>query len=294
MRSCIRIIIKNLFLMVAVLLSSAVFASQSLDSIYQDAIKAASRPGDSVKISDQAVLKVPYGNIFIPREQAVKISEAMGNFHNELLQGLVLPDSSLVQNWMVYISYENSGYVTDEDQESLNPDELLTIIKDSTDKDNKLRKEKGIGKLNIKKWLEEPTYDKGNHQLIWSLLAEESDIETDQKTPIVNYKANMLGRDGIFSFVLVTDERLINENKSKIKEVLKNIAYNEGRRYEDFLPGSDKVAGYGLAALVTGVAAKKMGLFAILGVFLVKAGKFLLLIPVLLANKIKKFFSKEK
>lgn len=294
MRSCIRIIIKNLFLMVAVLLSSAVFASQSLDSIYQDAIKAASRPGDSVKISDQAVLKVPYGNIFIPREQAVKISEAMGNFHNELLQGLVLPDSSLVQNWMVYISYENSGYVTDEDQESLNPDELLTIIKDSTDKDNKLRKEKGIGKLNIKKWLEKPTYDKGNHQLIWSLLAEESDIETDQKTPIVNYKANMLGREGIFSFVLVTDERLINENKSKIKEVLKNIAYNEGRRYEDFLPGSDKVAGYGLAALVTGVAAKKMGLFAILGVFLVKAGKFLLLIPVLLANKIKKFFSKEK
>lgn len=292
MRSCI--IIKKFFLIVAVLLSCTVFANQGLDRLFQDAMLASKKSGESVKISDQAMLNVPNGHLFIPREKAVIISEAMGNFHNELLQGIVMPSSSLNQGWMVYISYENSGYVTDEDQESLDSDYLFQTIKDSTQNDNKIRKEKGLGDLTIEKWLEKPTYDKKHHQLVWSLLAKENDIESGRQFPIVNYKASMLGREGMFSFILVTDESQIENNKRHIKKVLENITYNEGKRYEDFLPGTDKVAGYGLAALVTGVAAKKMGLFAILGVFLAKAGKFLLLIPVLLANKIKKMFSKEK
>ncbi|MBK7846575.1 MAG: DUF2167 domain-containing protein [Zoogloea sp.] len=44
-------------------------------------------------------------------------------------------------------------------------------------------------------------------------------------------------------------------------------------RYADFNERTDKVAEYGLAALVGGIAAKKLGLLATLGVFLAKFWK---------------------
>ena len=45
--------------------------------------------------------------------------------------------------------------------------------------------------------------------------------------------------------------------------VLPMIEFNEGYRYADYIPGKDKVAEYGVAALVAGsaAAAAKAGLF---------------------------------
>ena len=45
------------------------------------------------------------------------------------------------------------------------------------------------------------------------------------------------------------------------------VKFNDGKRYTDFDSSTDKVAAYGLAALVAGVAAKKLGLLAIAGAF---------------------------
>lgn len=47
--------------------------------------------------------------------------------------------------------------------------------------------------------------------------------------------------------------------------------------YADFDSGTDRVAAYGLAALIGGVAAKKLGLLAALTAFLVKGWKLLLI-----------------
>ena len=51
------------------------------------------------------------------------------------------------------------------------------------------------------------------------------------------------------------------------------LSYDAGKRYEDFNASTDHIAEYGLAALVGGVVAKKLGLFALIGVFLVKFAK---------------------
>jgi uncharacterized membrane-anchored protein len=42
------------------------------------------------------------------------------------------------------------------------------------------------------------------------------------------------------------------------------VNFNEGKRYGDFNSSTDKIAEYGLAALVGGMALKKLGLFAVL------------------------------
>lgn len=293
MNNKIKIIINTLLILIP-LLSCNIIANQDFNNIYQNALHVAKKQGESVKISDQAILTIPKNHIFIPRKEAVEISEAYGNFNNEQLQGIIMPSNVYTQNWMIYIAYDKSGYISDEDQEALDPENLLTVIKDATNESNQLRREKGMGELTVERWIENPVYNRQSHQLVWSLLAKEHDLNSGKDYPLVNYKASMLGREGMFSFVLVTDESLIEENKQNMKEVLSNMDYKPGKRYEDFLPGSDKMAEFGLATLVTGIAAKKMGLFALLGVFLVKAGKLLLLIPVLLANRIKKLFGRNK
>ena len=55
--------------------------------------------------------------------------------------------------------------------------------------------------------------------------------------------------------------------------MLAALGYNDGKRYEDFDASTDKVAGFGLAALIAGAAAKKLGAFALIAAFVVKAWK---------------------
>jgi len=53
------------------------------------------------------------------------------------------------------------------------------------------------------------------------------------------------------------------------------VDFNSGKRYGDFNSSTDKVAAYGLAALVAGVAAKKLGLLALLAAMAVKFAKII-------------------
>ena len=48
------------------------------------------------------------------------------------------------------------------------------------------------------------------------------------------------------------------------RELLAALSFNEGKRYTDFNAATDRMAEYGLAALVGGMAAKKLGLLATL------------------------------
>jgi uncharacterized membrane-anchored protein len=105
--------------------------------------------------------------------------------------------------------------------------------------------------------------------------------------PSINYNQNMLGRDTLLRMVA-----LGSVENSKIKKFAKsaasNITYNLGKRYEDYQPGVDKVAEYGLAALIAGIAAKKLGFFALIIAFLVKGWKVILLICVFFGGTIYK------
>ena len=46
------------------------------------------------------------------------------------------------------------------------------------------------------------------------------------------------------------------------RALLADISYDKGKAYADFDASSDHIAAYGLAALIGGVALKKLGLFA--------------------------------
>jgi uncharacterized membrane-anchored protein len=83
---------------------------------------------------------------------------------------------------------------------------------------------------------------------------------------------------------------LLNE----FQQIMNGFAYVEGQRYAEFREG-DKVAKYGLTALIAGTgafAAAKMGLFAKLGVFFAKLGKGAILVVVGVLAGLKKLLGK--
>ena len=59
--------------------------------------------------------------------------------------------------------------------------------------------------------------------------------------------------------------------------LLAALDYKPGERYADFNASTDRVAEYELAALIGGVAAKKLGLLAVIGVALAKFWKVILI-----------------
>ncbi len=70
-------------------------------------------------------------------------------------------------------------------------------------------------------------------------------------------------------------------------------SFEDGQRYADFREGSDKVAGYGLAALVAGGVASKVGLFGKLLAFLLAFKKLLIGGVVALLAGIGKLFGRK-
>jgi uncharacterized membrane-anchored protein len=111
--------------------------------------------------------------------------------------------------------------------------------------------------------------------LVWSILAKDRGSDTQGAT--INYNTYALGRQGYFELNLVTGEAYIAEDKKHAGAILAALDYKPGERYADFNAATDRVAEYGLAALIGGFAAKKLGLLAVIGVVLVKFWKLVLI-----------------
>ncbi len=134
----------------------------------------------------------------------------------------------------------------------------------------------GIPALDIVGWVQPPKYDASQHQLIWSMKATSRGAAAGE-TAIINYNTYALGRDGYFKINLLTDDQHVESDKVQVHDVIKDIEYLDGKSYANFDASTDHVAEYGLAALVGGVVAKKLGLLAVAGVFFAKFAKIILL-----------------
>jgi uncharacterized membrane-anchored protein len=108
---------------------------------------------------------------------------------------------------------------------------------------------------------------------VWS--AEAKLKNGNDPDPTINYNTYVLGREGYISMDLVTASSSIDTDKRAAKELLAAVEFNQGKRYTDFNSSTDKVAAYGLAALIGGIAAKKIGLLAGIGLFLAKFAKII-------------------
>lgn len=236
---------------------------------------AQSGPAD-IKLLDKAVLKLPEGRVFIPQPQATKLLQAMGNpGEDPRLQGLIFPKGE-DQGWFMTVRYEDSGHIKDDDAKDWNADDLLKSYKEGTEATNAEREKLGVPALEIIGWAEKPAYEAGTHRLVWAMSSREKG-STDADDQGVNYNTYLLGREGYFSMNLVTGLKDLPAHKPDGQAMLAAVNFNEGQRYGDFNEKTDHLAEYGLAALVLGVGAKKLGLLAAAGLFFAKFAKLIIL-----------------
>ncbi len=88
----------------------------------------------------------------------------------------------------------------------------------------------------------------------------------------LNYNIRVLGRKGVLvlNFIAAMDQKQLIE--SKLDSVLALAEFDQGSTYSDFDSSTDKMAAYGLGALVAGKVAAKTGFLAAALIFLKKFG----------------------
>jgi uncharacterized membrane-anchored protein len=258
---------------------------------FDDARQAARRGPQDIELASQAVLHLPAGHLFVPQPQATPLLNVMGNpGRDDRLQGVIFPDGG--DAWFVTIRYEASGYVKDDDARDWNADELLKSYRDGTEQTNEERVKLGVPALEIVGWAEKPAYDPATHRLAWAMSSREKGSPSSEPQG-VNYNTYALGREGYFSLNLVTELKGLAAYKGTAHALLGGLEYKDGKRYSDFSASTDRVAEYGLAALVVGVGAKKLGLFAVAAAFLAKFAKVIILAGAAFGAAFLRFFRRK-
>jgi uncharacterized membrane-anchored protein len=238
-----------------------------------------------IELSDQGKLSLPEGYSFVPKNEGGALMKLMGNQTDDRFLGLILPENA---TWIATVDYEPSGYIKDDDAKDWDAEELLQSLKEGTAAANEQRRAQGIAPIEVTKWVEAPSYDAPQHRLVWS--AEAREVGGQDPDPTINYNTYVLGREGYISLNLITSSSQIQKDKPVAHQLLSGIEFNDGKRYADFNADTDKVAAYGLATLVGGLAANKLGLLALAAAVFAKFGKLILIGLAALAGILVKVF----
>ncbi len=270
--------------------------AQQREARMAEAIKAAEasqiKGPQDIPLRDEAVLKLPAGYVWVPEPAAGQLMKAMGNHADQREMGLIFPASDN-EHWMIVANYEASGYIKDDDAKNWDVDELFKNLKEGTEAANAERREQGFGELELTGWVEKPNYAPNTHRLIWSMSTRKKGDPADAPKGI-NYNSYALGREGYITLNLITRLDAVGADKRHAQVLLDALSYNEGKRYADYNASTDKTAEYGLAALVGGLAAKKLGMFALAAGFFAKFAKVILLTGAGLVAAFNKFFKRNK
>lgn len=253
--------------------SAQASTASSLEAEQDAAFKAAKAvqkvgPVDIV-LRDQAHLHLPAGYVWVPTPAAAQLMRSMGNRTDDTFIGAIFPADDA--DWMAVVKFVKEGYIKDDDAKDWNADDLLKSLREGTEAANEERAKRGIPSIEVTGWAQKPQYDATSHRLVWSALSKRKG-STDGNQG-VNYNTYALGREGYLSLNLITNAKDLDKYKPDASKLLGAIQYDDGKKYADFNSSTDKVAAYGLAALVAGAAVKKLGLFAIIAAFLAKFAK---------------------
>ncbi len=108
----------------------------------------------------------------------------------------------------------------------------------------------------------------------WRASAHWAIEAVSENLPVVNFNTRLLGRRGVTAATLVADPENLDAAVAEFKQVLTGFNYQDGETYADVQEG-DKMAEYGLAALIAGggaAIAAKSGLLKGLWKFIAAAG----------------------
>jgi uncharacterized membrane-anchored protein len=227
-----------------------------------------------------------------PDDTATVLFKIWGNPPGPKPLGMIVPDDFSVldpSSWVVVITYDSDGYVKDADADKIDYTKLLSQMQDSVREASKARVEKHYPSIDLVGWAAPPVYDKATHKMYWA-----KEIRFGESTGnTLNYNIRALGRRGVLVLNAVAPMEAFPEIQKRAPDIVQMVDFTDGNRYADFNGSTDKVAAYGLAALVLGGIAVKAGLFKVILVGLLAAKKFIIIGAAAAASYFKKFFKRK-
>lgn len=278
------------------LLSGAAWAQQSgvTTTAEEFESKLGYQSGDVSLKNGMATIHVPESFRFVGPEGSRRLLvQAWGNPPESAddVLGMLIPSavSPLAdEGWGIVITYDEDGYVNDSDAGKINYDTLLKQMQEDSTAANEERKQEGFEPVTLVGWAEPPHYDAKAHKLYWAkdLVFGSSGKHT------LNYNIRILGRRGVLVLNAVSGIEQLAAIRGETGTILPAVEFNEGHRYSDYLPGTDKAAAYGIGGLILGGVAAKAGFFKLLWVGLLAAKKFVVAGIVALIAFLKRLFGK--
>lgn len=217
------------------------------------------------------------------------LEEFWGNPPNDSVLGMIVPNHpSLADDdgWAVVVSYVDEGYVSDEDAAKIDYTQLLHEMQQATAEANEERRKAGYGTVELVGWAVPPHYDAASNKLYW---AKQLNFDGQQQH-VLNYGIRVLGRNGYLSLNAVSGMAELAQVRDGMEKLLPQAEFDQGARYADHNPKTDKIAAYGVATLIGGGLAAKAGLFAKIGLVLAKFWKVLLIGVLFLGGAARKLF----
>lgn len=228
-----------------------------------------------------------------PKDSERLLTDGWGNPPGHKTLGMIIPKavSPLSEKgWGVIVSYKNDGHISDDDAAKIDYAELLKQMQEDDAEDNKQRQQQGYAGLHLLGWAEPPHYDEATHKMYWA-----RELKADDATQnTLNYSIRVLGREGVLELNAVAAMADLPTIKQELPKVLAATNFTDGNLYTDYNPSTDKLATYGLAALVAGGIASKAGLFAKIGIMLLAAKKFVIIGLVAIVAFARKLFGRNK
>ncbi len=214
--------------------------------------------------SGNATIHVPEGFRLLDKPQSnYVLSELWGNPEDTTILGMLVPaDRGVLRpdSWVFTISFEEMGYVKDDDAQDIDYDDLLKDMQKEFKEANPERIKQGYQPIEFVGWASSPHYDKSRKTLHW---AKELKFGQDSFSTL-NYNLRILGRKGIFMLNAVASMQELPQVEANIDKVIGSITFKEGHRYTDYLPDVDNVAAWTIGGLVAGKVLAKAGFFVVL------------------------------
>jgi len=240
--------------------------------------------------SGGAKINTPKGFRFLDGTQSrYVLSDLWGNPPDSSVIGMLVPENSGVlqmESWAFTISYDEMGYVKDDDAADIDYDDLLKEQQEEFRTENPEREKQGYQPIDFIGWASHPFYDKDKKILHWAkeLKFGEDSLHT------LNYNLRVLGRKGIYMINAIATVNQLSEVKTHIDAVLGSVQFKEGNKYSDFNPDVDNVAAWTIGGLVAGKILAKVGFFALI----LKFWKLIALALVGAGAAIRKFLKGKK
>ena len=213
-------------------------------------------------------VRIPPGFQFLNgTDSRMVLRDFWGNPDDVSVLGMIIPAGKGVvrdDSWAFIVTYDEIGFVEDDDAEDIDYEELLEIMKEEMVEGNEERVKAGYEKIGLIGWATPPSYNADKKILFWAKELKFGDAPENT----LNYNVRILGRKGVLVLNAVGNMSQFKEINAQVPKVLDIVTFKKGNTYADFNPDVDEVAAWTIGGLVAGKVLAKVGILAFFGKFL--------------------------